>query len=230
MMNDKTSFFEAPLPAIVGKDAIGKAFQFFLDHFNYELTAPITDVRVTGNLAVMRGTYKEKATPKAEGLSSESNSGNWMVSLERQENGSWQWDAFMATSDQPLPGMTADGTDEQALLQIERDFVTAAQKRDMAFFERTLAKEYVQVADGKPVNIAAQLAELKAGLVQIDSITMRDMRAHVFGDAALVFMEGESKVTYKGKPVAEKSRGVDFFVKRDGRWQVVYSQVTSLKP
>jgi len=87
-----------------------------------------------------------------------------------------------------------------------------------------------QMADGKPVNVAAQLAELKAGLVQIESITLRDMRAHVFGDAAIVSMEAESKVTYKGKPVSEKSRGVDFFVKRDGRWQIVNSQMTTIKP
>ena len=33
----------------------------------------------------------------------------------------------------------------------------------------------------------------------------------------------------KGKPVSEKSRGVDFFVKRDGRWQVVNSQMTTIK-
>jgi hypothetical protein len=53
-------------------------------------------------------------------------------------------------------------------MQIERDFVIAAQTRDMAFVESALAKEYAQAADGKPVNVAAQLAELKAPLVQTD--------------------------------------------------------------
>ena len=126
-------------------------------------------------------------------------------------------------------GDDGGGVEEQALLQIERDFATAALARDMAFFDRTLATEYAQVADGKPVNVAAQLAELKAGRVQIESITMRDMRAHVVGDAAIVSMTAESKGTYKGKPFDEKSRGIDFFVKRDGRWQVVNSQMTTIK-
>ena len=58
---------------------------------------------------------------------------------------------------------------------------------------------------------------------------MRDLRAHVFGDAAIVSMMAESKGMYKGKPTAEKARGVDFFVKRDGRWQVVNSQMTTIK-
>ena len=30
-------------------------------------------------------------------------------------------------------------------------------------------------------------------------------------------------------PASEKSHGVDFFVKRDGRWQVVNSQMTTIK-
>jgi ketosteroid isomerase-like protein len=86
------------------------------------------------------------------------------------------------------------------------------------------------VADGKPVNVAAQLAEMKAGRVQIESITMRDMRAHVFGDVAIVSMVAESKGAYRGKPFNEKSSGIDYFVKRDGRWQLVNSQMTTIKP
>jgi ketosteroid isomerase-like protein len=58
----------------------------------------------------------------------------------------------------------------------------------------------------------------------------RDLRAHVFGDAAVVSMVAESQGTYKGKPFSENSRGIDFFAKRDGRWQVVNSQMTTIKP
>ena len=86
-----------------------------------------------------------------------------------------------------------------------------------------------QADDGKPVNVAAQLAELQSGAIQFESSTLRGLRAHVFGDAAVVSMEAESKGTYKGKPFSETSRGVDFIAKRDGRWQVVNSQMTTIK-
>ena len=152
-----------------------------------------------------------------------------MAVLGRQGDGSWKWDWVIANSDQPLPGVTADGAEEQALLQIERGFEAAAKNRDIAFFERTLAKDYTQAVDGKPVNVAAQFAELKSGAIRIASMTLRDLRVHVFGDAAIVSMVAESKGTYKGKPMSEKARGVDFFVKRDGRWQVVNSQMTTIK-
>ena len=58
---------------------------------------------------------------------------------------------------------------------------------------------------------------------------MRDLRAHVFGDAAIVSLEVERKGTDKRKPVSEKSCGVDFFVERHGGWQVVNSQMTTIK-
>jgi ketosteroid isomerase-like protein len=214
---------------LVGREAIGKLHQTFLDQFAMDAKGPAVDVRVVGDLAVAYGTYAETITPKDGTLAAEKASGHWMASFQRQADGAWKWDWVMANSDQPTPGTTADGAEEQALLQIERDFATAALARDMAFFERTLATEYAQVADGKPVNVAAQLAELKAGRVQIESITMRDMRAHVVGDAAIVSMMAESKGTDNGKPFDETSTGIDFFVKRDGRWQLVNSQMTTIK-
>jgi uncharacterized protein (TIGR02246 family) len=230
VLTDKTILLEPHMAPLVGKDAIGKMHQAFVDNFDTDAKGPAIDVRVAGDLAIAYGRYAETITPKDGTLAAAKASGHWLAVLQRQADGAWKWDWVIANSDQPMPGTTADGAEEQALIQIERDFATAAQKRDLAFFERTLAKEYAQVADGKPVNVAAQLAGMKAGLVQIESITMRDVRAHVFGDAAIVSMVAESKGTYKGKPFSENSRGIDFFVKRDGRWQVVNSQMTTIKP
>ena len=229
VLTDRTILLEPHMKALVGKGAIGKMHQAFLAGFDMDAKGPATEVRVAGDLAVAYGAYAETITPKDTTLAAENATGHWMAVLGQQGDGSWKWDWVIANSDQPLPGMTADGAEEQAVLQIERGFVTAATKGDIAFFERTLAKDYTQAVDGKAVNVAAQLAELKSGAIRIESMTLRDLRAHVFGDAAIVSMVAESKGTYKGKPVSEKSRGVDFFVKRDGRWQVVNSQMTTIK-
>jgi hypothetical protein len=43
-------------------------------------------------------------------------------------------------------------------------------------------------------------------------------------------MIGELKGTYKGKDASSSQQSVDFFVRRDGRWQAVYSQNTAVKP
>ena len=229
VLTDKTILLEPHMAPLVGTEAIGKMHQAFLANFDTDAKGPAVDVRVVGDLAVAYGRYAETITPKDTTLAPAKASGHWLAVLQRQAGGAWKWDWVIANSDQPLPGATADGAEEQALLEIERGFVAAAKTRDVAYFERTLAKEYAQVADGKPVNVAEQLAAMKAGDVHVDTLVIRDMRVHVFGDAAIVSMAAESTGTYKGKPFSENSRGVDFFVKRDGRWQIVNSQMTTIK-
>jgi len=230
VLTDKTVLLEPHMAPLVGKEAIGKMHEAFLAGFDADAKGPALDVRVAGDLAAAYGRYEETITPKDATLAAVRASGHWMAVLERQADRSWKWGWVTANSDQPLPGMTADGAEELALAQIERDFVTAAKNRDMAFFGRHVAKEYVQIVDGKPVNFAEQLADLKAGLWTIESATLRDIRVHVFGDAAIVSLSGQATGTYKGKPFADGSKGFDIFAKRDGRWQAVYSQMTAVKP
>ena len=230
VLTDKTILLEPHMKPLVGRDAIGKLHQAFLAGFDTDAKGPAVEVRVAGDLAVAYGRYEETITPKDQSLAAERASGHWLAVLERQGGGGWKWGWVIANSDGPLPGTTADGADEQTLMEIERGFITATKNRDMAFFQRHVAAEYTQVADGKAVNFAAQLADLKAGLVKIETATIRDMRVHVFGDAALVSLVGEATGTYKGKPFSERSKGVDFFARRDGRWQVVNSQMTTIKP
>jgi uncharacterized protein (TIGR02246 family) len=230
VLTDRTILFEPHMAPLVGKDSISRMHEAFMSQFGIDAKGPVGDVRVVGDLAIAHGSYAETITPKDEVLAAEKASGHWMAVLRRQADGAWKWEWVMANSDQPMPGMTADGAEERALLEIERGFVTAAKNRDMAFFDRHVAKEYVQIVDGKPVNFAGQLADLKAGLWTIESATLRDVRVHVFGDAAIVSLSGQATGTYKGKPFADGSKGFDIFAKRDGRWQVVYSQMTSVKP
>jgi len=229
VLTDKTILFQPHMQPLAGRDAIGKMHQAFLDSFDTDAKGPAIDVRVAGDLAVAYGRYEETITPNDVTLAAEAASGHWMAVLERL-GGAWKWGWVIANSDEPLPGTTADGAEERALMEIERGFVEAMKSRDMAFIERHVARDYVQVADGKPVNFAALLADLKSGLLRIETVALRDMKVHVAGDAAIVSLAGAATGSYKGKPFADGSKGLDVFVKRDGRWQVVYSQMTPVKP
>jgi len=228
VLTDRTILLQPHMKPLVGKDAIGRMHQAFLAAFDTNAKGPATEVRVAGDLAVAYGRYEETITPKDATLAAAQASGHWLAVLERQ-GGAWKWGWVIANSDQPLPGATADGAEEQALLEIGRGFVEAMKSRDMGFFDRHVAKEYVQIVDGKPVSFAAQLADLKAGLLRIETAALRDMKVHVTGDTAVVSLAGAATGSYKGKPFADGSKGFDVFAKRDGRWQVVYSQMTSIK-
>ena len=229
MLTDKTAYFEPHIPAMTGKDAVAKFHQMLFDNFDVEMTQVVTDLQVEGNLATMHGTFTYKLIPKAEGAAAMPDSGNWTVAARRQADGSWKWDWVMVASDQPTPGTTADGAEEQAVMQFERDGLNAMLKRDMAFLERGIAKEYTSVTDGKVDDVKKMMAEFKAGVVQIESATLRDLKAYVFGDAAIATMTGASKGTYMGKPFSNTYRGTDFLIKRDGRWQIVSTQNTTIK-
>ena len=230
MMTDKTAFFEPHMPAMTGKDAVAKFHQMLFDQFNIEITPVVTDVQVEGSIATMHGTYTQKLIPKGEGAAAMPDRGNWTVAARRQADGSWKWDWIMGASDQPMPGTTPDGAEEQAVMQLERDAASALLKRDMVFLERGITKEYTSVTDGKADDVKKMMAEFKAGVVQFESATLSDLKAHVFGDVAIATMTGVSKGTYAGKAFSNAYRSTDFLIKRDGRWQIASSQSVTINP
>ena len=229
MMTDTTAYFEPNMPAMTGREAVAKFHQWLFDNVDLEIAPVVTDVHVEGRFATMRGTYTQTLVPKAEGAAARPDSGNWAVAARRQADGAWKWDWLMASSDQPSPGTTADGAEEQAIARIERDWMAALRKADEAALGQILAKEWVMTVDGETVTRAQTAAALKSGAYKIESANVRDLNVHVFGDAAVATMLVDIKGTFMGKPVPPLSRSTDFFVKRDGQWQAVSTQNTAIK-
>jgi ketosteroid isomerase-like protein len=229
MMTDKTIYADNHFPVAVGKAAVKPMYAAQFSMFNAEFQAPVDEVRVVGDTAVCRGTWRIKLTPKAEALAPIVDSGSWMALSSRQADGSWKWEWLVPNSDQPLPGATADGAEEQAIVKIEQDWAAAMVKGDVAVLESNLAKEWTLTEDGQVTSRAQALGALKSGAYKVESATLRDLRVFVAGDAAIATMVVETKGTFMGKPVPPMSRSTDFFVKRDGQWQAVSTQNTAIK-
>jgi uncharacterized protein (TIGR02246 family) len=229
MMSDQAIFADNHFPVSAGKEAIRSLFQVFLGQFKFDLSLIIEDVRVAGSLAVARGTYALKLTPEATGIAPISEGGSGMMAFSRQNDGVWKWDWTVVNSNQPLPGATADGVEEKALIQVEQDSVNALLKSDVAAFERLLAEEWTSSDNGQVMGKAQMLAALKSGSYKIESMLLSDLSTHVFGDVAVVTATAVMKGTYKGIDISGPHRGADFFVKRDGRWQLVSTQATMVK-
>jgi ketosteroid isomerase-like protein len=229
MMTDSTAYCEPHMALITGKDMVAKFHQMLFEQFDIAMTPVVVSVQVEGNLATMRGTFTQRLTPKAKDAVAIADSGNWTVAARRQADGSWKWDWIMGASDQPMPGTTADGAEEQAVMRAERNLVNAVVKRDISTLETYLAKEWTPTNDGQVTSGAQVLAELKSGAYKVESDAIRDLSVHVFGDVAVATMILDTKGTYKGADFSGVIRSTDFFVKRDGRWQVVSSQNTTVK-
>lgn len=215
-------------PASAGTAAIRATLEKGYAQSTDNVRDVIDDVRVAGNVAFAKGTFEGTSTPKAGGAAAPVK-GKFLTLYERQADGAWKavWDIY--NSDLPEAGKTADGADEQAIMQIERDWAAAMAKGDLTALEQNLAKEWTLTEDGRTTTRAQALGAFRSGAYKVESATLRDLSVHVFGDAAVATMIVETQGTFMGKPVPPASRSTDFFVKRDGRWQAVSTQNTAIK-
>lgn len=89
-------------PIVIGKDAMRQVFQGYRDQADAEYTNTVVDVRVAGNLAVVRGTFTGSVAPK-DGSDPYHDSGDWVSVRERQEDGSWKIAYDIWNRDAPIP-------------------------------------------------------------------------------------------------------------------------------
>jgi ketosteroid isomerase-like protein len=214
---------------IAGKEEIGKALQANYDAYaSIKMESTPDDVLSSGNLAVARGRYTWSATPKASGLGVINDQGKWVAAFQRQSDGAWKSVFDIWNSDKPATGATADGVEEQALYQLERDWAAANMKKDTAVIDKFLAKDFVSDFDGRTLNKAQLLAQIKSNPAKIESIENSDMVTMVFGDTAVVRGVYTEKSTTNGKDSSVKGRYTEVYAKRDGRWRCVTQYATKL--
>ena len=122
-------------------------------------------------------------------------------------------------------------SDQQILIQLERDWDAAFRAKDLAFLENILADEFVATyGDGSLGDKARELMLAKEFNKQVDSSTQDEFSVKVFGDTAIVWFKQTLVGPSKGKQLEVIYRYVDVFVWRAGRWQCVSSQSTRVAP
>ncbi len=86
------------------------------------------------------------------------------------------------------------GKVEQALTQMEHDWVDATAKADVATLGRILADDWAAPGTLGPTTKAEALAGIKSGAQKLDSITRGEMKKRVFADAAVVTGSDDEKL------------------------------------
>jgi uncharacterized protein (TIGR02246 family) len=215
-------------PALVGKDSIRTSLQKYFDQHTDDIRNIAEDVRVSGDLAVARGTFEGKSSLKAGGYSGPAK-GKWLTAFQRQADGSWKafWDIY--NSDLPVADSLPVGVEEQAAMQVERDWGEALIKKDMAALDKMLATEFQANYVGLVGNKKQFLSALKSDTSKTESTEINEMKAVVFGDKAVVNGLSTDKSTTAGKDTSGQYRWTDVFVKRDGRWQCVTGYSTKVQ-
>jgi ketosteroid isomerase-like protein len=118
-------------------------------------------------------------------------------------------------------------SDQEILIQLERDWDAAFHRRDVRFIETILADEFIATySDGSRGDRAEELKRTADFNQQIDSSRLDEFTVRIYGDTAIVWMSQHLVGPSQGKPLAVTFRYVDVWVLRDGRWQCVASQST----
>jgi ketosteroid isomerase-like protein len=132
-----------------------------------------------------------------------------------------------STDAKSAPAASASVPDE--LKQIENDWTAASKAKDAAKLGEILADSWVGLEfDGKTIDKAKALADLKAPGNSLDTIEMGPMKVRVFGNTAIVIGSDTEKSTSNGKDSSGKYIWTDVFVKQNGKWQAVSSQSTKV--
>jgi hypothetical protein len=132
--------------------------------------------------------------------------------------------ALVAVIVLPASFHAQQGKGEQELLQLERDWCSAALKSDPIALGRILADDYTSVSrEGKVTNKTEDLAGVKANKVTACDVDL--MKARIYGDAGVVI----GRSTIKGTAFTGQHMWTDTFNRRDGRWQCVATQSTEIK-
>jgi len=120
-------------------------------------------------------------------------------------------------------------SDQDILIQLERDWDAAFLKNDVGFIANVLAEEFVATYDDGSRGDRARELKLAAEFnQQVDSSTLDDFSIRIYGETAVVAFTRQLVGPRQGVRTEVSYRYLDVFVWRDGRWQCVASQSTRM--
>jgi hypothetical protein len=116
------------------------------------------------------------------------------------------------------------------LLQLEKDFQKAIIKNDSQEIEQFLADDWIIVdSDGHIIEKSKFLAIVKSGTLTHDTMNLETPRIRLYENTAVITGRASSSGKYLGVQFTTLERSTDLFVKIEGRWRCVLTQLTRLK-
>ncbi len=129
-----------------------------------------------------------------------------------------------------VPIFAADrsgGMQDELLKKVEKEFGQAIINSDAEAVGRFLADDWIIVdPDGGIIDRARFLDVIKSSALTHDAMDSDDVRVRVYADAATVTALTTTKGKYMGQPFTTQERVTDVFIKKDGRWLCVVTQLT----
>jgi uncharacterized protein (TIGR02246 family) len=109
--------------------------------------------------------------------------------------------------------------------------IKARADADIRTMSRIYADDYQLVtAEGALRTKQDQIGEMRSGQLQFRPVELLARSVRVYGVTAIVFSHERAIIIRDGKDIGGEFRANRVYVRRDGRWQLVLTQVTRIVP
>lgn len=137
---------------------------------------------------------------------------------------------FMLMAATTIAGQkTADFTPaEKEVRKLERSWLDAYEKRDPVAMNTIVADDFtITFNDGSMQTKQQIVNSLKSPGATEMKFRTEDVRSRVYGDTVVLTGIVISEWKQNGLPMSDRSRYTDTYVRRNGKWQVVASHLSS---
>ena len=125
--------------------------------------------------------------------------------------------------------MNHSSDDEQALKKIQHQWADTRLKRDSSFATQIEADDFTVVwPDGQIINKQDDVKSYEADGAVFSEFKITDLNVRFYGETAIVVGQGSIKGHTPTKDLSGRYVWTDTFVKQNGAWKAVASQVTSV--
>ncbi len=141
------------------------------------------------------------------------------------------WQESARAAEKGKAGATAGGGAEATIIKLNDKITEASLKGDVATLQELYADDYVSISavTGAATTKADLINNLKSGKLKFDSIIPSDVKVQLYGPTtALVTARAEVKGKLGDHDMSGSYRSSRLFVKRGGKWQVVFFQSTKI--
>jgi ketosteroid isomerase-like protein len=118
---------------------------------------------------------------------------------------------------------------EDTIRSLESQRAEALLKADVQTLSNLVADDFVEISRlGQLRTKADNVRHIASGDLKLSAVRYEDLRVRVYGDVAVLIGIADNAGTARGIPFSGKVRYTRVFVRRDGRWQAVLMQQTSM--
>jgi hypothetical protein len=122
-------------------------------------------------------------------------------------------------------------SDEDLLVNLERELQEAVRRHDRASLESLLSEEFRTTGSSRLGTVdRGRWLDLATGGIEWDSFEFRSAKCMVLGDVGVVASVVNRQGAVAGQDTSGEFATVDTWVRRDGRWQVINRVVLPIEP